>query len=181
MAVQRYHSVTVALVAGLLTSCGITWQILDIYLPERTCTNSCDAHIPGQRAQTLAEESLLGAKFAFHAVQELRETLKSMGSDLVVRFGDAAVEVPGVAREAGASHVFYHSRQGDDILRRGAIAVYSAFPSPRDQSTYSQLIFAGRTCLPRHMPVRHVKQMAYSLLSDVQPGLEHEISSKHLI
>lgn len=61
-------------------------------------------------SQELAAESPLDAKFAFYAVKELREALRRVGSDLVVRCGDAGVEVPRLARASGASYVFHHSR-----------------------------------------------------------------------
>lgn len=61
-------------------------------------------------SQELAADSRLDASFAFHAVQDLRNTLRSIGSDLVVRCGDAAAEVAKVVEEAGASHVFFHAR-----------------------------------------------------------------------
>ncbi|CAM9863830.1 unnamed protein product [Ectocarpus sp. 6 AP-2014] len=59
--------------------------------------------------QELAAESRLDAAFAFHAVQDLRKTLRGIGSDLVVRSGDAAEEVGSLVKQAGASHVFFHS------------------------------------------------------------------------
>jgi len=43
-------------------------------------------------------------------VQDLRKTLQGIGSDLVVRSGDAAEEITRLVEQAGASHVFYHSR-----------------------------------------------------------------------
>lgn len=58
--------------------------------------------------QELAAESRLDAAFAFHAVQDLRNTLRSIGSDLVVRSGSCADEVQKVVAQAGASHVFFH-------------------------------------------------------------------------
>lgn len=60
--------------------------------------------------QELAAESRLDAAFTFHAVEELRKALRAVGSDLVVRFGDAAKEVAQVVEQAGASHLFYHAR-----------------------------------------------------------------------
>ncbi|CAM9970012.1 unnamed protein product, partial [Ectocarpus fasciculatus] len=59
--------------------------------------------------QELAAESRLDAAFAFHAVQDLRKTLRGIGSDLVVRSGDAAEEVGSLVKQAGASHVFFHA------------------------------------------------------------------------
>lgn len=64
----------------------------------------------GQHFQELAAESRLDAAFAFHAVQDLRKTLRGIGSDLVVRSGDAAEEVGRLVKQGGASHVFFHSR-----------------------------------------------------------------------
>lgn len=61
-------------------------------------------------SQELGDENFLGAKFTYYAVRELRQALRTVGTDLVVRWGDAAVEVPRVVRETGASHVFYHRR-----------------------------------------------------------------------
>lgn len=58
----------------------------------------------------LAAESRLDAAFTYHAVQDLRKTLRGIGSDLVVRSGDAAEEMTRLVDQAGASHVFYHSR-----------------------------------------------------------------------
>ena len=63
-----------------------------------------------RRVQELAAESRLDAAFAFHAVQDLRKTLRSIGSDLVVRSGSCAEEVKNVVAQAGASHVFFHDR-----------------------------------------------------------------------
>ncbi|CAM9378091.1 unnamed protein product [Pylaiella littoralis] len=59
--------------------------------------------------QELAAESRLDAAFAFHAVQDLRETLRGIGSDLVVRSGDAAEEIARLVDQSRASHVFFHS------------------------------------------------------------------------
>ncbi|CAN0259963.1 unnamed protein product, partial [Discosporangium mesarthrocarpum] len=41
----------------------------------------------------LASESTLDTTFLYHAVVSLRENLRRLGSDLVIRSGDAAVEV----------------------------------------------------------------------------------------
>eukprot|EP00752_Nemacystus_decipiens_P012696 g11248.t1 len=59
--------------------------------------------------QELAAESRLDAAFTFHAVQDLRKTLRGIGSDLVVKSGDAADEILRLVDQARASHVFYHS------------------------------------------------------------------------
>ena len=52
----------------------------------------------------------MDAAFAFHAVQDLRKTLRSIGSDLVVRSGSCAEEVKQIVEQSGASHVFFHDR-----------------------------------------------------------------------
>ncbi|CAM9726855.1 unnamed protein product [Scytosiphon promiscuus] len=59
--------------------------------------------------QELAADSRLDAAFAYHAVQDLRKSLRGIGSDLVVRSGDAAEEIGKLAEKAGASHVFFHA------------------------------------------------------------------------
>ncbi|CAM9289477.1 unnamed protein product, partial [Hapterophycus canaliculatus] len=59
--------------------------------------------------QELAAESRLDAAFAYHAVQDLRKSLRGIGSDLVVRSGDVAEEIGKLAEQAGASHVFFHA------------------------------------------------------------------------
>lgn len=60
--------------------------------------------------QELQAESRLEAAFTYHAVRDLRKTLRSVGSDLVLRSGDAAEEVKKIVDEAGVTHVFFHSR-----------------------------------------------------------------------
>ena len=52
----------------------------------------------------------MDAAFAFHAVQDLRKTLRTIGSDLVVRSGCCAEEVKKIVTQAGASRVFFHDR-----------------------------------------------------------------------
>ncbi|MEL7001746.1 MAG: DASH family cryptochrome, partial [Bacteroidota bacterium] len=46
------------------------------------------------------------AKFIIEAVEELRQSLRSIGSDLIVRIGDPKEEIAGLAQEVGAKYVF---------------------------------------------------------------------------
>lgn len=62
------------------------------------------------RHQELAAESPLDATFAYHAVHDLRKSLRSLGSDLIVRSGDASKEIARLVEQAGASHLFFHTR-----------------------------------------------------------------------
>ncbi|CAM9905700.1 unnamed protein product [Ectocarpus sp. 12 AP-2014] len=80
--------------------------------------------------QELAAESRLDAAFAFHAVQDLRKTLRGIGSDLVVRSGNAAEEVGSLIKQAGASHVFFHSSPVH-ALRRSHERVQAALAPER--------------------------------------------------
>lgn len=70
----------------------------------------CFVFSPVADPQELAADSRLDAAFAFYAVQSLRDSLRALGSDLVVRSGGAAQEVSRVVAETGATHVFYHRR-----------------------------------------------------------------------
>ena len=80
----------------------------------RTTTQQLNRTLPDRtesfRRQELAAESLLDAAFTYHAVQELRNTLRSLGSDLVVRSGDVGKEVVRLVEQVGASRVFFHKR-----------------------------------------------------------------------
>lgn len=99
--------------------------IFVVCLDTRKNENSLTTPLHTCFAQELAAESRLDASFAYYAVQSLRERLRAIGSDLVVRSGDAAREVTRVVSETGATHVFFHKR----FIRRGLLVlpfIYSA-------------------------------------------------------
>lgn len=62
----------------------------------------------GKTQHGFAKASKYRVRFLIESVQNLRDRLKAIGTDLVVRIGEPENVVPELATRVGASHVFLH-------------------------------------------------------------------------
>ncbi|QQE64369.1 cryptochrome DASH [Leptolyngbya sp. BL0902] len=62
----------------------------------------------GQTAFGFAKTGAFRAQFLLESVADLRQSLQSLGSDLVVRMGRPEVEIPALVRELGIETVVWH-------------------------------------------------------------------------
>ncbi len=53
-------------------------------------------------------------KFLLESVQELRESIQSQGSDLVIRYGDTTEELKKIQNQFNAQHIYFHLGFADE-------------------------------------------------------------------
>ena len=62
----------------------------------------------GQTTFDFAKTGAFRAQFLLESVADLRQSLQSLGGDLVVRMGRPEVEIPALVRDLGVETVFWH-------------------------------------------------------------------------